>query len=90
MNHSDLKELMTFNKGSRRRIPLFATNINGEFILAAYQGTISEYDILIKYRKRIGGKWSRIRTPKHIHWTVDILIKMHSEKVKPKNFWIFY
>ncbi len=65
---------------------MFATNLNGEFILAAYQGTISEYDILIKYRQRIGGKWSRIRTPKHIHWTVDILIKMHSEKSKTKEF----
>lgn len=86
MNHSELKEFMTFNKKTQRQNPIFVTNLNGEYILAAYQGTISKYDILIKYRQRIGDKWSRIRTPKHIHWTVDILIKMHSEKKKTKEF----
>lgn len=48
-------------------------------IIAVYQGSLSEYDILIKYREKLdNNKWSRIRTPKHIHWAVDLLIKMHS------------
>ncbi|MDD5344594.1 MAG: hypothetical protein PHW12_09260 [Smithella sp.] len=66
--------------------PLFAEEINGSYILAVYQGAISEYDILIKYRQKEGNKWSRIRTPKHIHWAVDVMIKMHSDKQKTERF----
>ncbi len=66
--------------------PLFAEQINDSYILAAYQGSLSEYDILIKYRQKEGNKWSRIRTPKHIHWAVDILIKMHADNQKTKRF----
>jgi len=35
--------------------------INGEYIIGIYQGSLSEFDILIKYRqKQQTGKWSRI------------------------------
>jgi hypothetical protein len=60
--------------------------VNGEYILGIYQGSISEYDLLIKYRQKEGDKWSNIRTPKHIHWAVDILIKMSLEENKTKEF----
>lgn len=53
--------------------------VNGTYILGVYKGQLSEYDILIKYRQKENGKWSRLRTPKHIHWAVDILIKHYSE-----------
>ena len=53
--------------------------VNGSYIIGIYQGTISDFDILIKYRQLEKGKWSRIRTPKHIHWAVDILIKHYSD-----------
>lgn len=53
--------------------------INGSYILGIYKGTLSDFDILLKYRQKEGGKWSRIRTPKHIHWAVDMLIKHYSE-----------
>lgn len=53
--------------------------VNGTYILGVYKGTISEFDILLRYRQKIGDKWSRIRTPKHIHWAVDVLIKHYSE-----------
>ena len=56
--------------------------INGTFILGIYQGSISDYDILIKYRQIENGNWSRIRTPKHIHWAVDVLIKHYSEPLE--------
>lgn len=59
--------------------PLCVIPINGSYILGIYQGTLSEFDILLKYRQREGDKWSRIRTPKHIHWAVDMLIKHYSE-----------
>jgi hypothetical protein len=65
--------------------PLQVYKINDIFILAAYQGSFSKLDILLKYRQLIkdekkGFKWSPIRTPKHIHWAVDILIKMFQER----------
>ncbi len=66
--------------------PLFAEEINGSYIIAVFKGSISEYDILIKYRQKGSKGWSRIRTPKHIHWAVDIMIKMHSDREKTKRF----
>lgn len=86
MNNAELVKLMTFKRDGENRTPLFVLKINSEFILGVYQGSISKYDILIKYRQNIDNKWSRIRTPKHIHWAVDILIKMHSEPQKTKEF----
>jgi len=61
------------------KAPLAEFPVNGTFYVAIYQGSLSPYDVLIKYRQFEDGKWSRIRTPKHIHWAVDILIKQHME-----------
>lgn len=66
--------------------PLAAIPVNGEYVLAIYQGSLSEHDILIKYRQLENGKWSRLRTPKHIHWAVDILIKHY---IEPKETDLF-
>jgi len=81
-----LKNYMIFNKEGKKFIPLFVSEVNGRFIVAAYQGSLSKYDILIKYRQKIKGKWSHIRTPKHIHWAVDVLIKIHEDSKKTKKF----
>jgi hypothetical protein len=86
LNENDLREFMTFRKEGKKISPLFVSKINDKFMIAVYQGTISDYDILIKYRQKEGKKWSNIRTPKHIHWAVDILIKMHSNKEKTRQF----
>ena len=59
--------------------PLCVIPINGTYILGIYKGVLSDFDILLKYRQKEEGKWSRIRTPKHIHWAVDMLIKHYSE-----------
>ena len=59
--------------------PLCVIPINGTYILGIYKGTLSDFDILLRYRQKEGEKWSRIRTPKHIHWAVDMLIKHYSE-----------
>ncbi len=40
-------------------------------ILYVFPGSLSPNDIWLKYRKLN----SRVRTPKHIHWAVDLLIK---------------
>jgi len=60
--------------------------VNGKYIIGIYQGKLSEYDILIKYRQKENNEWSNIRTPKHIHWAVDILMKMQADKNKTKEF----
>lgn len=60
--------------------------VNGTCRVGIYQGDISEYDILIKYRQLLeNGKWSRIRTPKHIHWAVDIMIKHYCDAEATDN-----
>lgn len=59
--------------------PLCVIPINGTYILGIYKGTLSAFDILLRYRQKEGERWSRIRTPKHIHWAVDMLIKHYSE-----------
>lgn len=86
MNEKELSQFMSFRKKGEKRIPLFVSRINEKFIIAVYQGSFSKYDILIKYRQKNKDKWSRIRTPKHIHWAVDVLIKMHSDKEKTGQF----
>ena len=59
--------------------PLCVIPINGTYILGIYKGTLSAFDILLRYRQKEGERWSRIRTPKNIHWAVDMLIKHYSE-----------
>ena len=46
-----------------------------DYIIYVFQGNLSQFDIIIKYKK----DRKRIRTPKHIHWVVDILMKMPSK-----------
>lgn len=53
-----------------------------EYIIYVFQGSLSQYDILIKYRK----DGTRIRTPKHIHWVVDILMKMQGNEMLTKQY----
>ena len=77
---------MIYKKNGQEYYPLKTFSVNGQYILAIYQGSLSEYDLLIKYRQKENNKWSRIRTPKHIHWAVDVLIKMSLEESKTKEF----
>lgn len=60
--------------------------VNDHFIIAIYQGKLSKFDIIIKYRQLINNKWTRFRTPKHIHWAVDILIKQNEKPRETKKF----
>ncbi len=53
-----------------------------DYIIYVFQGNLSQFDIIIKYKK--DGK--RIRTPKHIHWVVDILMKMQCEEKLTKKY----
>lgn len=60
--------------------PIDAEFIGTNYILGVYKGSLSTYDILIKYKELSDNKWSRIRTPKHIHWAVDMLIKAYTDE----------
>lgn len=56
-------------KYSIKEIPLIDGTIIGVF--EGDRGFIKDHDIIIKYQE-IGKK---VRTPKHIHWVIDLLIK---------------
>lgn len=86
MDEQQLKTFMTFRREDQPKSPLAIFEVNGSYIVGVYQGTLSNFDILIKYRQKLDGSWSRIRTPKHIHWAVDILIKLHEDKAKTQEF----
>ena len=71
----------------RNEKPLAVYKINDKYILAVYQGSLSKYDIVLRYRQKDEkGNWSNIRTPKHIHWAVDMLIKLSKEEKLSKEF----
>ncbi len=76
-NNNELPSMETRGKELLAVIP-----VNGTYLLGVYKGTLSEFDILLKYRQKVGDGWSRIRTPKHIHWAVDVLIKHYSEPLE--------
>ena len=78
---------MTFKRKGKIFQPLKVFVPDDKTIVGVYQGALSKYDILVKYRQLDKKqKWSRIRTPKHIHWAVDLLLKMQADKAKIENF----
>ena len=83
----NLKEWMSFNRDGKFFEPLAIFEPEPKIVVGVYQGSLSKLDILIKYcQVKVDGKWSNIRTPKHIHWAVDLLIKMHSNREKIQSF----
>ena len=77
---------MSFRESGKVKVPITAFKVNGNFIIGVYKGAFSRFDILIKYRQNVDGSWSRIRTPKHIHWAADLLIKLHEDRKKTQQF----
>ena len=79
---------MIINKGKKK------SKIDGEdkiaiieyvfenYTIFVFEGKLSQFDILIKYKKGS----LRIRTPKHIHWVVDILMKMQGNETLTKQY----
>ena len=55
---------------------------DNKYTIYVFQGSLSENDIIIKYAEE--GK--RLRTPKHIHWAVDLLLKLQVEKDLTRSF----
>lgn len=80
---------MKISKGSKAKkingqtsISIIDIFFDDKYTIYVFQGSLSENDILIKYSEN--GK--RIRTPKHIHWAVDLLLKLQAEKELTRNF----
>ncbi len=66
-------------KYSIKEIPLSDGTIIGVF--EGNRGFIKDHDIIIKYKE----KGKLVRTPKHIHWVIDLLIKkQHSPELTIK------
>ena len=70
---------MQFNREGKeyiaiKEIPLPDGTIIGVF--EGNRGANKDHDILIKYQE----KGKRLRTPKHIHWVIDLLIKKEHNK----------
>lgn len=62
---------------SKKSLLLLSFPIGNDYMIGVYQGSLSPFDIIVKYKQKENGRWSRLRTPKHIHWAVDIIIKQH-------------
>lgn len=68
----------SFTQNGVRISSIVDININSNFLLSVFPGNLSINDILIKY-KDINNN-TRFRTPKHIHWVVDLLIKKEKDR----------
>lgn len=65
---------MKFNRRGITHTAIKEIRLNDGTIIGVFEGSRGanpDYDILIKYQE----KNKRLRTPKHIHWVIDLLIK---------------
>ena len=53
------------------------------YLLTVFQGTLSAYDIIVKYKKLEKG--CHLRQPKHSQWAVDILMKIQGDKKRAQQ-----
>jgi len=87
MYYPEMNKSIKLRDRAERSALLAEFRINGSFVLGVYQGSISEFDFLLQYKQEINGEWTkRARTPKHIHWAVDILIKQALENEETDRF----
>jgi hypothetical protein len=66
--------------------PIRVITLNNGVSIGVYQGDRwekPELDILVKYKDNKG---SRLRTPKHIHWVIDLLIKKEHNRLLTLEF----
>ena len=80
---------MKISKGEKKRklnkkdkTSIIDIDFENDYIIYVFPGELSENDIRIMYSE----KGKRIRTPKHIHWTVDLLLKMQEERELTREF----
>lgn len=52
---------------SKKSPLLLSFQVGNDYMIGVYQGSLSQFDIIVKYKQKENGVWSRLRTPKHIH-----------------------
>jgi hypothetical protein len=62
-------------EGNKRRVTAAAEILIGRYQLFVFPGAISEHDILMKYNGPYNPDPHYKRTPKHLHWLIDLLLK---------------
>lgn len=67
-------EIQTGNTKDRGVDSILEIQTCDRFRIYVFPGVLSDNDIKIKFKDKDIAK-SRLRTPTHIHWTVDLLIK---------------
>lgn len=67
-------------KGTKKSI--VDIECNDRYEIYVFQGRLSDNDIIVKYFE----KGKRTRTPKHIHWAVDMLMKLQGNKKLARDF----
>ena len=70
---------MRFKREGKEHTSIKEIKLNDGTIIGVFEGNRGanpDHDILIKYQEQ--GK--RLRTPKHIHWVIDLLIKKEHNK----------
>jgi len=70
------------NRVAKNKTAIIEIEFDCDYEIFIFQGKLSDFDILIRYKKTL----SRLRTPKHIHWVVDILMKYQSDKTLTQIF----
>ena len=81
------REMSDFISVKSKKLPLLTQfPVNDHFQIGVYQGTLSKFDMIIRYKQLLNNEWTRSRTPKHIHWAVDILIKQHENPEATNKF----
>ncbi len=66
-------ELLEGRKYRKRRTEksIMDIKVNDSYTIYVFKGSLSPNDIVVQYSKNGG----RARTPKHIHWVIDMLLK---------------
>lgn len=66
-------ELLDGRKYRKRRTEksIMDIKVNDSYTIYVFKGSLSPNDIVVQYSKDSG----RARTPKHIHWVIDMLLK---------------
>ncbi len=66
-------ELLEGRKYRKRRTEksIMDIKVNDSYTIYVFKGSLSPNDIVVQYSKDSG----RARTPKHIHWVIDMLLK---------------
>lgn len=76
---------MQFKKEGKEYISIKEITLQDGTIIGIFEGNRGanpDHDILIKYQE----PEKRLRTPKHIHWVIDLLIKKEHDRVLTLKF----